>query len=91
MAGVHAPPGGLRAPGSIACVNEPESSVLPRHLPRRPMQEEKDATLKIRLPSELKDELRQIAETDPDTEGLSEWVRRELKAGLRIEQRKQET
>lgn len=55
------------------------------------MQEEKDATLKIRLPSELKDELRQIAETDPDTEGLSEWVRRELKAGLRIEQRKQET
>lgn len=52
--------------------------------------QEKDATLKIRLPSELKDELRQVAETDPDTAGLSEWVRRELRAGMLISQSRRE-
>jgi len=47
-----------------------------------------DDTLKIRLPAELKEELRDAADADRDTATLTEWVRRELRAGLRIQQQK---
>ena len=55
------------------------------------MQQTNDATLKVRLPSELKGELKKIARRDPDTDSLSEWVRREVLAGLQISRKKLDT
>jgi len=43
-----------------------------------------DDTLKVRLPSELKEELRAAAKADDDTETMTEWVLREVRAGLKI-------
>lgn len=48
------------------------------------MDEPKDDTLKIRVPSELKGEVERIAEADPETDNVSEWVRRELRTGLQV-------
>lgn len=50
----------------------------------------KTEKIEIRCTPELKDELRQVAEADPDTAGLSDWIRRELRAGVRISKRKNE-
>ena len=43
-----------------------------------------DDTLKIRLLSELKNRLRGAAESDGDTQTMTDWVLRELRAGLKI-------
>jgi len=51
------------------------------------MEDSKDETLKVRLPAGLKEDLRDVADRDADTQCLSEWVRRELRAGLRIAQK----
>lgn len=47
-------------------------------------QSGKDDILRIRLPTELKTRLRRVAENDSDVDYLSEWVRRELRVGLRV-------
>jgi hypothetical protein len=50
-----------------------------------------DETLKIRLPSELKDELKDAAAEDEQTDSLSEYARREFRAGLNIRRSRQHT
>ena len=65
-------------------MNKPESTV-------RTTGSRHDDTLKIRLPSELKDELRDAAAADEDTESMTEWVIREVRAGLKIRELDNET
>jgi hypothetical protein len=63
-------------------VNKPESA-MPSPGSRH------DDTLKIRLPSELKAELENAAAEDEETDSLSEYARREFRAGLKIRRSRQ--
>lgn len=53
------------------------------------MPERQDDVLKIRLPEGLKEQARRAAEASGLT--LSEWVRRELRAGVQIDLKDRET
>lgn len=44
----------------------------------------KNDNLKIRISSELKSEIKDAADADPDAKSMSDWVRRELGASVEI-------
>jgi len=52
--------------------------------------ESKDALLKVRLPSELKADLRAVAESDPKTGDLSKFCRYHLRVAMKVAKKQQE-
>lgn len=50
----------------------------------------KDALLKVRVPSQLKEELRELAESDPKTGDLSKFCRHHLRVAVKVEKKNRE-
>lgn len=50
----------------------------------------KDALLKVRVPSQLKEELRELAESDPKTGDLSKFCRYHLRVAMKVAKKQQE-
>ena len=46
------------------------------------MKKRKDDILRLRVSRELKEKIRAAAEVDPETDSMSEWGRKELRAAM---------